>query len=86
MPKPKMSDNKIDSNHMLYFSIDQLKSFLKNQIRLKADQGELFISEYITKDFTHHEINNLGEEFKKAGYKVKIRNTGEEKIFSVFWN
>jgi len=86
MPIPKMSETNIDSNQAAYFSIEQLKRFLKTQIRLKADQGELFVSEYITIDFAQHEIINLGEEFKKAGYKVRIKNDGKEKIFSVFWN
>lgn len=86
MPIPKMNETKTDSNQAPYFSIEQLKRFLKTQIRLKADQGELFVSEYITTDFAQHDIVNLGEEFKKAGYKVRIKNAGKEKIFSVFWN
>ena len=81
-----MSETNIDSNQAAYFSIEQLKRFLKTQIRLRADQGELFVSEYITTDFAQHEIVNLGEEFKKAGYKVRIKNAGKEKIFSIFWN
>jgi hypothetical protein len=44
------------------------------------------VSECLAKDFTLHELDKLSEEFKKAGYKVKLKMIGKEKIFSVFWN
>ena len=86
MPTPVMNGTKINSNQSQYFSIEQLKKFLKKQIRLKADQGELFVSEHIADNFAQHDLYSLSEEFKQAGYKVKLKMTGDEKIFSVFWN
>ncbi|MCX5468529.1 hypothetical protein [Acinetobacter nematophilus] len=83
---PAMNETKMHQNQSQYFSIEQLKRFLKRQIRLKADQGELFVSECLAKDFARHELEKLSDEFKKAGYKVKLKIIGEEKIFSVFWN
>jgi hypothetical protein len=86
MLNPAINQKKINPNQSQYFSIEQLKGFLKKQIRLKADQGELFVSECLAQDFAHSELYNLSEEFKKAGYKVKLKTTGNEKVFSVFWN
>lgn len=67
-------------------TIDNLKRFLKSQIVLKADEGELSVSENISKNIDHQDICNLSDEFKQAGYKVQVRSTGDQKIFSVFWN
>lgn len=83
---PAITETRMHQNQSKYFSIEQLKRFLKKQIRLKADQGELFVSECLAKDFALHELDKLSEEFKKAGYKVKLKMIGKEKIFSVFWN
>ncbi|MEJ5136957.1 MULTISPECIES: hypothetical protein [Acinetobacter] len=67
-------------------SIDNLKRFLKSQIVLKADEGELSMSENISKEIDHQDLCNLSDEFKQAGYKVQVRSSGDQKIFSVFWN
>jgi hypothetical protein len=67
-------------------SIDNLKRFLKSQIVLKADEGELSVSENISKDIDYQDICNLSDEFKQAGYKVQVHSYGDQKIFSVFWN
>lgn len=73
------------SSNLLHFSsVEQLKNVLKEQVRLKADAGELYLSEYISKDISQYELDKVCEEFKKSGYKVKI--SVEEKLLSIFWN
>lgn len=73
-------------NNIQQHSIDNLKRFLKSQIVLKADEGELSVSENISKEIDYQEICNLSDEFKQAGYKVQVHLSGDQKIFSVFWN
>jgi aryl carrier-like protein len=74
------------SNLVQVHSIDQLKKILKDQIRLKADEGELYLSEYISQGINQIELIQLCEELKKSGYKVKIKATIQDTLFSIFWN
>lgn len=74
------------SNLIELSSIEQFKKYFKNQIRVRADEGELYAIERISKLINFKEVEKLSEEFKDAGYKVKVNTVENNFVISVFWN
>lgn len=63
----------------------QIKFNLVSSIIESVGRGDKFANEYLPSEISCSEIENLTNEFKENGYKVKIIQVGAELIFSISW-
>ncbi|WEE40993.1 hypothetical protein [Acinetobacter sp. TAC-1] len=73
------------SNSLHKSFLFQLKFNLVSSIMESIGRGDKFANEYLPSEISRSEIENLTNEFKEKGFKVKTIQVGVELIFSVSW-